>query len=165
MVTKSRVKKHYRHVNGKLSIVRSHTRKTTTTSKIIRDKFGRITYIKRPNGTETRYKYFSNGQKEWEFNYKNGRREGKFYRWYKNGQKSYEENYKNGELDGKQSYWYDNGQKDSVDNYKNGKLNGRQYWWDDDGKKIDETIYSDGVKIYDMKDIYGKKKTYNPRRR
>ena len=40
--------------------------------------------------------YWDNGNKNFEFNYKNGERNGKQYEWWSDGKLMYELNYKNG---------------------------------------------------------------------
>lgn len=49
--------------------------------------------------------------------------------WYRSGEKEYEYNYKNGLSEGKQYIWYSNRKMKSERNYKNGKLEGKQYGW------------------------------------
>ena len=50
--------------------------------------------------------------------------DGKLTRWYENGQKSLEANYKDGDLDGKVAYWNIDGTINKVEYYKNGVLVG-----------------------------------------
>jgi antitoxin component YwqK of YwqJK toxin-antitoxin module len=44
------------------------------------------------------------------------------FRWYENGQKESERNYKDGKQEGLVTLWYENGKKLGKDNYKNGIL-------------------------------------------
>ena len=88
--------------------------------------------------------YSDNGQKEYEGNFKNGKKNGLMTVWSENGQKLIETNYKNGKQDGLWTGWHENGQKQFETNYKNGKKNGLMTWWDKEGN-IDETeTYKDG---------------------
>ena len=48
--------------------------------------------------TEVETKYYDNGQKESETNYKNGKEEGLRISWHSNGQKQYEGHFKNGKV-------------------------------------------------------------------
>ena len=64
--------------------------------------------------------YWSDGKLCYEFNYKNGKWNGKQYGWYPNGKLSHERNYKNGKEDGKQYGWYNNEKLCYEFNYKNG---------------------------------------------
>jgi len=52
-----------------------------------------------------------NGQKEYEGNFKDGKRDGLSTKWYANGQKGYEGSYKGGKKDGFYNNWYWTGQK------------------------------------------------------
>ena len=72
--------------------------------------------------TETEVKYWDNGEKSYEWNYKDGKYDGKQYGWHENDKKRYKGNYKDGKIDGKQYYWYDNGTKWYEDNYKDDVL-------------------------------------------
>jgi len=66
--------------------------------------------------------YWDNGNKNSEYNWKNGKFDGKGYEWYENGKLSYESNYKNGKFDGKQYSWWSGGELAYELNYKNGKI-------------------------------------------
>lgn len=57
----------------------------------------------------------------------------KYERWWENGNKNFEQNYKNEKLDGKQYYYYENGNAESEQNYKNGKEEGEQYIYNQNG--------------------------------
>ena len=83
-------------------------------------------------------KYFSNGNKEYEWNYKNGKLNGKQYRWFENKNQDYETNYLNDLLEGVQYYWYlpgrilsmKNEHLKHISNYKDGVEEGTHfsYW-------------------------------------
>jgi len=64
--------------------------------------------------------YWDNGNKGYEWNYKNGKENGKQYGWYESGKLWHELNFKNGKKDGKQYGWLSNGKLNYEDNYKNG---------------------------------------------
>jgi antitoxin component YwqK of YwqJK toxin-antitoxin module len=63
---------------------------------------------------------------------------------YKSGQKKYEGNLKNGKKNGIWTYWHDNGQKEWEGNYKDGKEEGRWIGWHRDGRKWWEETYKNG---------------------
>ena len=66
--------------------------------------------------------YFSNGKKEYDGTFKDGKENGTFIYWYEDGQKKYEEYYKNGLAEGKQYEWDPDGQLNKTEIYKQGKL-------------------------------------------
>ena len=72
---------------------------------------------------------------------------GKVVKWHKNGQKEFEFNYKDGKLHGKETGWHKNGQKEYEVNYKDGKRHGKCSWWYENGKIKEEINYKDGVEI------------------
>ncbi len=69
------------------------------------------------------------------------KKKGKEYKFYFNGNKLVEYNYKDGELKGKQYFWYSNNNKRHELNYKNEKLDGKQYYWDSNGNFQKEFNY------------------------
>jgi antitoxin component YwqK of YwqJK toxin-antitoxin module len=79
------------------------------------------------DGVATRW--YENGKKEEESEYKDGKLHGTQTEWYKNGQKKYEKHFKNGKEDGSFTKWFDDGQQHYVDQYKNGKLDGVSIYW------------------------------------
>ena len=98
-----------------------------------------IVYLK---GSDTPYtgkafKLHSNGQKEGEINFKNGKVDGLQVSWHSNRQKRGEGNYKDGEEDGLFIKWHENGQKRSEGNYKNGKpVEGSEKFWNSKGEPV-----------------------------
>ena len=62
-----------------------------------------------PNGVLTLW--YDNGMKEFEFNYKDGKKEGKSFNWYRNGQLRLEQMYKNDLPNGVQIDYNKNGEK------------------------------------------------------
>jgi len=92
-------------------------------------------------------KYYENGQKRYETNYKDGKIDGQTIMWYENGQKYYEHNYKDGKVDGLKVEWYEDGQKKREISVKDGKYNGPFTEWYKNGKKESEIIYKDFKKV------------------
>jgi len=88
--------------------------------------------------------YYDNGNKDIEYNYKNGKWNGKQCSWYSDRRLSYKWNYKNGKEDGKQYGWWGDGKLDYERNYKNGEQDGKQYWWSNNGKLKYEHNYKNG---------------------
>ena len=98
------------------------------------------------NGTGRFCKYYENGQKWSEENYKDGKLDGLSAEWYQDGQKKEEVFYENGKQDGLSIFWYENGRKKYEGNYKEGKQDGLETVWDGNGQKKSETNYKDGKK-------------------
>ena len=98
---------------------------------------------------EGRWKsYFhSNGKKEFDYNFKNGKEDGLFTQWNENGQKRFEGTYKDGKEDGLWTYWNENGQKKSDVTYKDGEFDGLSMDWYENGQKSYETTWKDGKVI------------------
>ena len=63
---------------------------------------------------------------------------GKVFRLYKNGQKDYEINYKDGKREGLATAWHENGLKKAEGNYKDGKEDGEENLRHEDGLKRKE---------------------------
>jgi len=61
-------------------------------------------YIYKNNKKIKQIWYYENRNKIFEYNYKNGKLNGKQYRWDENGKLYFEYNYKDGEQNGKQYY-------------------------------------------------------------
>ena len=94
--------------------------------------------------------WYENGQKNYEENYKDGIKIGSWNGWYENGQKSSEWTFKDGKRDGLWASWYENGQKSSERIYKNGKIGGLEIHWYETGQKYREITYQDGVLINEL---------------
>ncbi len=79
--------------------------------------------IRLESSTEGFYKkYYATGKVEYEVNYVDGKRVGKFVRYYKTGRKVYEEgNYKDGQQDGKWVYYDKDGNITDEDIWEDGK--------------------------------------------
>jgi len=115
---------------------------------------------------------FSNGNKIFEINYKDGKKHGKETQWYYSQEKEKESFYVNGEIQGLDNHWYENGQEKqilteqgvAIDWYENGVVNsirfddrndsnGAYYFgWDEDGEPsyIEYMVgyYREGVQTY-----------------
>ena len=76
--------------------------------------------------------FHSNGKKKYEWNYKDGERDGLWTSWYENGQK-YERNLNDGKRDGLTTEWYSNGTKKYEGKYKDGKEVGKWTYYYGDG--------------------------------
>ena len=110
---------------------------------------GIIWYLK---GSETPYsgKAFRWGgeyQRHWQWNLRDGKKDGLHVWWHENGKKSSEGNWKDGERDGPFVAWHDNGQKSSEGNWKDGKQDGLYFAWHDNGQKKSEGNWKDGKVI------------------
>ena len=110
------------------------------------EKRNGIVYI--PNSNEPftgKYQeFYSNGQKQMEGNFKDGKANGLFAEWYENGQKKSEVSYKDGKKDGLSPSWYDSGQKEREVNFKDGKFDGLSTSWFENGQKETEMSHKDG---------------------
>ena len=92
-------------------------------------------------------KFRSNGQKEEEANYKDGKLDGLETQWYPNGQKMQQLDHKDGKLDGLVVTWYESGQKEEEANYKDDKQNGLYEEWHENGQKMTEIFYKDDEEV------------------
>ncbi len=88
-------------------------------------------------------KFYTNGKKEQETNFKDGKANGMDTSWYENGQKQLEGNYKDGKKIDLITSWYENGQKQSEINIKDGKANGLTITWHKNGQKKGEANFKD----------------------
>ena len=86
------------------------------------------------------------GEKKLEGNFKDGKEDGLWTRWYKSGQKREEKNYTNNKPMSVQ-VWKPNGQKCPVTNVKNG--NGVVVRYFDDGTEWGRITYKDGEPVKD----------------
>lgn len=89
-------------------------------------------------------KYWSNGQKQSEGEYLNGKMHGKWTNWNENGQKKHEYEYRNGKQHGKSIDWYENEQKEIEVEYLNGKKHGKLSDWYENGQKKSEREFRNG---------------------
>ncbi len=86
-------------------------------------------------------KYWENGEKKSELNYKGDKLNGPSTWWYENGTKQMESNYKNNILNGKSIRWNYKGIMEREDNYVDNKLSGKSITWNKDGIIISEENY------------------------
>ena len=61
-----------------------------------------------------------------------------------NGQMEYESNWKDGVLDGIKKYWFENGQLQYERSVKNGKQDGLERTWHFNGRLISEANFTEG---------------------
>ena len=61
--------------------------------------------------------------------------DGLHVKWYSNGKKNQEVNYKDGKTNGLLALWHDNGQKSYEANFKDGKRISEK-WWDIKGEPV-----------------------------
>jgi len=122
---------------------------TTKTGNEIhwKNEYGEDITVEPVDMKECRYivrKYYDNGQKYWEIEYKDNKLHGKDIAWYKNGQKMWEKEYKDNKKQGKSISWYENGQKWWEVDYLNGQCHGKGLRWHKNGQKYWETDYLNG---------------------
>lgn len=133
-----------------LSCSKREIRETKYENGQIKEKYS---VIQDKNGNFLRdgeyIKYYENGQKEEEKNYKNGKAEGLYKFWYKNGQLGEEYNFKDGEVNGLVKMWYKSGQKKSEVNHINNKIEGKVTVWEENGEIEGVYTYKNGEKIDD----------------
>jgi hypothetical protein len=106
--------------------------------EVIREPDGTIVN----NGLYTRW--HTNGQKEYEAHFVNGRKNGTTYRWHRNGQLWMEENYDHGKKEGASTTWDDKGRKRKIERYTAGKPDGVWTVWDADGEVEWQTEFDHG---------------------
>ena len=83
-------------------------------------------------------------KKDYKRKKESNKKEGKQIRYYDNGKKWVELNFKNGLREGTRFTWHRNGQLKSELNYVQGKKHGVQKWWEKSGKILNEKIYVNG---------------------
>ena len=93
------------------------------------------------------YKFYENGQKQFETNMKDGKKDGPETHWHENGQKQFEINLKDGKPEGLATWWSENGQKEKAINYEDGKYEGLGTFWHENGQKQVEANFKDGKLI------------------
>lgn len=80
-------------------------------------------------------RYYPDGRKRMESEYRDGRMHGKWTWWYADGRKSAEARWRDGSRHGKRVEWYEDGRKKLEGEYRNGRrLRIRR--WDEDGNPI-----------------------------
>jgi len=91
-------------------------------------------------------RYYQNGEKEIEGEYKDSKKDGKWTYWYDNGKKWSEGYFKNGLSDGHFTIWYKSGKKNYEAEYKEGKPHGKWVFFDYDNRPYKEVIFDMGIK-------------------
>ena len=91
--------------------------------------------------------WYSNGNKESEGTFKDGKKDGLWNEWHENGQKKGRGTFKDGKPDGLWTYWFDNGQKEGEGTLKDGELDGLSTTWYENGQKEEEVNYKNGKLI------------------
>lgn len=136
--------------------------------------------IKLDENREKRITYYENGNKKSEYEYKNGKKHGKFAKWYESGEKEeegelFEDNdhgtithwYKDGKVKGKGTFdkgtgtwteYYPDGRKKAVGTYKDGKVHGKVVEWNENGTISYELELKDGKRhgLWSCRDKEGK---------
>ncbi len=92
-------------------------------------------------------RYYQNGEKEIEGEYKNNKKDGKWTYWYTNGKKWSEGYFKNGLSNGHFTIWYKSGKRNYEAEYKDGKPHGKWIFYDYDNRPYKEVIFDMGKKI------------------
>ena len=100
--------------------------------------------------------YYSNGELESEFNYKNGKKEGLCREWYSDGKLESEFNYKENKKEGFCKKWYSNGKQKFEGNFKNNLKDSFCIEWDAKGI-MDLKKYENGEEIPILKDDLNQK--------
>ncbi len=103
------------------------------------------------NGPYT--KWYEDGQKWVEWNYKNNNLHGLLTDWHPNGNKWREVNFVNGKKDGLATKWHKNGEKQAEGNWVNGKLHGKKTIYNCDGSIFIVEYYNKGIKVKELKDV------------
>ena len=88
--------------------------------------------------------WYSNGQLEILYNYKEGKLEGEYKSWFKNGNQWEHTFYKDSNLEGEYKSWFKNGKLHIDCHYKEGKLEGKYKQWDEKGNLIKDEVYVNG---------------------
>ena len=84
-------------------------------------------------------------QKEYEQTYEHGVLNGKTRGWDDEGNLEFEGEFKDDKKHGKWLRFWENGQLEMEEHYQQGKLHGRVREWEDTGELIAEYQYEDGI--------------------
>jgi antitoxin component YwqK of YwqJK toxin-antitoxin module len=84
-------------------------------------------------------RWHSNGMKEYEAVFVEGKKEGTTIRYHKSGKKATEQEYKNGERHGRSVSWNDSGEKVKEENWMDGKPHGTWTIWENGKVKWSHT--------------------------
>lgn len=88
-------------------------------------------------------RYWPNGKKRAESEYRDGKKHGKEITWYENGQKQAESEYRDGQLHGKRIMWNENGRKRNEGWFRYGQRHGEFFRWNENGNEV-RSIYDHG---------------------
>jgi len=102
-------------------IVRAHEDETTRQE-------GKTYYDAKPLTGVRWGKWQNNNKLKYEYEYKDGIRDGFSKFWYANGNMRHSTFEKNGEYDGLNQWWHENGQLRQESVYKDGKRVSSKYW-------------------------------------
>ena len=104
-----------------------------------------IVFLKVTNKPVTGVVYCGDGDRMyWEFNYKNGKRDGLCRMWHKGRYLKVESTFKENKRDGLFRVWHRNGQLEREGNWKDDKQVGLWTSWYDDGQLESEGHWKDG---------------------
>lgn len=78
-------------------------------------------------------RYYFNGEKQEETNYKEGKKDGESTMWFMSGEKMFIATYKDDQFDGPFIQWYENGEKEYEAFYTNGRPSGTWKYYKNDG--------------------------------
>lgn len=112
-------------------------------TRAIRDEKGTEFTVEVWHGRATGY--HENGQKAWEGEYRDGKREGPFTTWAANGTRTGLSQVEGGLVHGTSTQWAADGRKIREETYQRGKLHGEARWWAPDGKLATTGTYREGV--------------------
>lgn len=95
---------------------------------------------------KSKSKQSQQGQKCYDENFIDGKKNGLTIHWDENGQKVYEINYKDGKRNGLETWWCTNNKEKICEQiaYKDGKKDGLEIKWDEYRKRLWKTKYIDG---------------------
>lgn len=91
--------------------------------------------------------YHSNGKTQFQYNYHNGIKEGKWYQYTSKGSLFEEKTYKNGVIEGTKTTYHSNGVQQFISTYVNGKRHGEVQQFNDKGRLVARSQYNMGQKV------------------
>ncbi len=86
-------------------------------------------------------RFYENHQKQYEGEFRNNKKDGRWTVWYNNGKVWSEGDFKNGVAHGERLNYYENGQLHIEGQYTDGKMSGTWITYDENGKVMSETDY------------------------
>lgn len=124
-------------------------------------KVDRVVEQKYPNGTpqliveystnkevrekKKEIKLYPDGKREYEGDYKNDKRDGKWIYYHPNGNKWSEGTFKDGLGEGKRIVYYETGAKRYAGFFKQGLPSGKWTYWDENGKVVNIKDYDNST--------------------